>query len=184
MKKILLIADTHIPDRATSIPEPVLRFIEDNKPYDIVVHAGDLVGEEVLEWVKSLAPQVYVVVGNMDYLNLPLYQVFSVEGLEIGVYHGHRIYPRGDPEKLYSIASRLKVKVLFTAHTHYPDARVHRGVLILNPGSLTGSWGGAGGSMKPSLALVQVSSGSLEYTLYELSAGRLRAISRGSFKPS
>ncbi len=176
MKRILVVSDTHIPDRASWIPRRVEEFIDENKPYDIAIHAGDLTSEEVLNWVKSLAPQVIVVEGNMDYLPLPREQVIEVEGIPIGVHHGHGVYPRGNPDQLARIAKRMNVTVLVTGHTHYPALQEHQGILIVNPGSLTGAWGGAGGSMRPSLALVEASQGKLCVEVYELRQGKLERI--------
>ncbi|HIQ56042.1 MAG TPA: YfcE family phosphodiesterase, partial [Pyrodictium sp.] len=59
--RMLVIADTHIPDRAEKLKPYVENIIEEHKPYDIVVHAGDLTSKTILEWVKSLGKQCYVV---------------------------------------------------------------------------------------------------------------------------
>ncbi len=168
MRRLLVIGDTHIPDRAPEVPRRLLEVIEKESPYDVVVFTGDLTAPSVLRWVESLAPQCYVVCGNMDYLDLPEEQRFEIDGVAYGVVHGHQVFPRGDIKRLTSIAMKMKVKVLFSGHTHRPFARSHAGVIHVNPGSLTGVWGGGGGSMKPSMIVIDVHRSLLRGRLYEL----------------
>jgi putative phosphoesterase len=144
--------------------------------YDIVVHAGDLCGEEVLEWLRSLGGELYVVSGNMDYLPLPEHATFKADDVDVGVVHGHQVYPRGDVVKLTSVAKRLGVKLLISGHTHSPFVKEYGGVLHVNPGSLTGVWGGGGGSMKPSLAYIVVDGCDVHVTLYEERGGLVKEI--------
>lgn len=161
---IVVISDTHIPDRALKIPDEILPFLEEA---ELIVHAGDLTDEKVLMELKSFG-DVIVVRGNMDYLHLPRQEKFEIGKLTFGVYHGHGIYPRGDRRQLSEIALDMGVDVLITGHTHRPD--VYKGkVLILNPGSLTGAWGGGGGSGIPSFMVLNVKARSLKVDLYELS---------------
>ncbi len=164
--RILVISDTHIPYRASSVPHSMESLISELE-YDVVVHAGDLCEESVLEWVKSLGGEVYVVKGNMDYLPLPEYETFEAEDVRIGVAHGHQVYPRGDIPKLTRIAKKLGVQLLISGHTHKPHYVMHDGVLHVNPGSLTGVWGGGGGSLKPSLAHITVSGSKVRTVIYE-----------------
>ena len=55
--KILVVSDTHIPERATKVPEPVEEAIRAEAPYHIAIHAGDLVDERVLDWLRGFAPE-------------------------------------------------------------------------------------------------------------------------------
>lgn len=163
---IVVISDTHIPDRALRIPDEIIPFL---KRSEIVVHAGDLTDEEVLRELKSFS-EVIAVRGNMDYLPLPREKTFKIDDVTFGVYHGHGIYPRGDRRQLSEIALDMGVDVLITGHTHRPD--VYKGeVLILNPGSATGAWGGGGGSGIPSFMVLDVEGRSLKVDLYELGKG-------------
>jgi putative phosphoesterase len=157
LARILVIGDTHIPDRAFEIPRELVSRIEREKPWELVVFTGDLTGQEVLRWVRSLGERVYIVRGNMDYLPLPKTAKFEVEGLNVGVHHGDGVYPRGDVLKLSSLAEKMGENVLITGHTHSDFARigVKGKVLLLNPGSLTGVWGGGGGSYTPSYMVVE-----------------------------
>jgi putative phosphoesterase len=169
-KRVLAIGDFHIPERADWVP----RMLEDEvtkKSYDLVLCTGDLTSEDVLAWLKGLAPEVHVVRGNMDYLRLPLQVVVAVEGLRIGVYHGAGVHPRGDLVKLALKAKQLGVEVLVTGHTHYPKVALVREqeVVIVNPGSATGVWGGdARASLTPSFAIMEVSGRGLVVEVKEL----------------
>lgn len=167
---MLVIGDTHIPDRAYRIPEQLKNLIEFQKPWDYVAFVGDLTGHEVLSWVKSLGKRVYIVRGNMDYLPLPRTAVFEVEGLKFGVYHGDGVYPRGDVVKLSKIAQSLDVRVLLTGHTHADFIKLSHDStrLLVNPGSLTGVWGGEGGSYVPSLIAITAEPHTLVLRVYRL----------------
>ncbi len=153
--RILVIGDTHVPDRADEIPTPIKEFIRQG--YDILVFTGDATTKEILSEITKMsgADIVYAVRGNMDYLKLPLQEVFTVKGIKFGVIHGHGVYPRGDRKKLEEMAVKMGVDVLISGHTHRYD--VYEGkVILLNPGSATGVWSGGNASMIPSAMCVEV----------------------------
>jgi len=157
-RRILIIGDTHIPDRATSIPRLLLNYISDHAPWEMVLFTGDLTGENVLKWLKTISKELYIVQGNMDYLLLPRQVTVEINWLKVGLIHGDGVYPRGNPVELSKIARRLGVQVLVSGHTHADFTRIGIGgnTLLLNPGSLTGVWGGGGGSYKPSLMVLEI----------------------------
>ena len=170
VKRALAIGDFHIPERADWISRELEGEVT-KKSYDLVLCTGDLTSEDVLAWLRGLAPEVHVVRGNMDYLRLPLQVVVAVEGLRIGVYHGAGVHPRGDLVKLALKAKQLGVEVLVTGHTHYPKVALVREqeVVIVNPGSATGVWGGdARASLTPSFAIMEVSGRGLVVEVKEL----------------
>lgn len=172
---ILILGDTHIPDRASKIPLKLEYLIEKGRPWDNVIFTGDLTEEPILYWVKSLGSKAFVVRGNMDHLPLPRSLSISIEGLNIGVHHGDGVYPRGDSNGLAMIAKQLDVDILVSGHTHSPFVKTGGGeaILLINPGSLTGVWGGGGGSMKPSFVILSKSSGTIKIKLYELERGEV-----------
>ncbi|RLI76060.1 YfcE family phosphodiesterase [Archaeoglobales archaeon] len=162
---VLVIGDTHIPRRALSLPKKISEFIE-SKLFDLIICTGDLTERDVLEYFETLA-KVVVVRGNMDHLGLPDYSELKVEDVKVGVIHGHQVYPRGNREKLVEIGKQKSVDVLISGHTHTPDIYMED-VLLLNPGSATGVWGGGGGSMKPSFIVLNVEGRKVDVKLYEL----------------
>jgi putative phosphoesterase len=146
-KKLLIIGDTHIPERARGIPEWMLGRIEKEKPFDMVVCTGDLEGEEVLGYFEGIAPEFVVVRGNMDWLDLPEHTEFEIGELKFLVTHGREFWPRGDLKQLLAKAKKLGADVLIHGHTHIMKVCMEGGVLFINPGSATASW--SGGGVKP-----------------------------------
>ncbi len=164
--RILAIGDTHIPRRASWIPKEISSLIE-NESFDRIVCTGDLTDRKVLDYLKSLS-DVVVVRGNMDHLTLPEYEIFNAEKIKVGVIHGDQVYPRGDRNQLKAIAKKLDVDLLISGHTHSYDVHFSE-VLLLNPGSATGVWGGGGGSLKPSFMILEVEDRMVVVNFYELS---------------
>ncbi len=137
MIKILIgvISDTHIPERADSIPEIVFEIFKD---VDLILHAGDLVSLSVKNKLETISP-VICVQGNMDRymgLKLPERKKLNLEGVEIGLTHGD-VYPRGDTQQLRYIGLEMGVEVLITGHTHWSSIKKMPDMLLLNPGSPT-----------------------------------------------
>jgi len=130
-----VISDTHIPERASKIPEKVFNVFEN---VDMILHAGDLVSYEVLNELEKIAP-TKCCQGNMDRaygLKLPKKVYFEVKGLKIGLNHGE-VYPRGDTQQLKYIAMEMGVKILITGHTHWSFINEVDDLLLINPGSPT-----------------------------------------------
>jgi putative phosphoesterase len=176
--KVLILGDSHIHDRADEIPGEFMDIFASGS-YEIVIHTGDLVDPDVLSLVKKLGRRQYVVRGNMDYLDLPKQAVFEVGGVKIGVVHGDQVRPRGNIEALTRIAKTINVNVLVSGHTHAPFITEHEGVIHVNPGSVTGMWGGGGGSMRPSFIEMTVMDNKINVELYELVNNRvLKTLSR------
>ncbi len=169
--KLLILSDAHIPDRENEIPKAFVEVIESSAPYDVVIYAGDLTGEEMLEYVKGLGEEVYVVRGNMDYLPLPEKVTLQVDGRKVLVLHGHQVRPRGNLKALSELARREGGEVIIHGHLHVPVVKEVDGVLHLNPGSVTGSWGGYTLGGQPSFMELVVPAWRLK--LYELRGGEL-----------
>ena len=111
-----LISDTHIPDRRIKLPEKVLETFEG---VDLIIHAGDITSQSVIDELETIAP-VVAVEGNMDRvhgeIDLPPSEIIEAEGHKIGVIHGE-VYPRGDTQQLYYHALQLEVDILVSGHT-------------------------------------------------------------------
>ncbi|MBD3246945.1 MAG: YfcE family phosphodiesterase [Candidatus Omnitrophica bacterium] len=138
--KVLVLSDTHIPTNADTLPE---RVIEEAKKCDCIVHAGDFVSSQVLEQLEKFA-KTYGVAGNMDgekiRRRLPKKQVFQLEEILIGLFHG-----RGSPfrivqtvEEEFSDASK-DIDMYIFGHSHVPYHEKKGGKIFFNPGSATDS---------------------------------------------
>jgi len=120
-----LVADTHGMLRAglTAAFEGV----------ELIIHAGDVGGREVVDRLSLLAP-VLAVRGNIDPIGgagLPSELVHDVDGLTLHVSHGHELgHPT--PEALLAC---YPADIIVYGHTH--KALVHRSGrrLVVNPGA-------------------------------------------------
>lgn len=92
---------------------------------DVILHAGDVCGDGILDELGGIAP-TFAVGGNCDDDPLlPPHLLKVLGGVRILVHHGHRQVDEG--------AHRPDVVV--TGHTHVPLVETVDGVLRVNPGS-------------------------------------------------
>jgi putative phosphoesterase len=133
--RILVLADTHIPDRARELPKVIL---DEAKKADMIIHAGDFTDISVLSKLKSIT-EVKAVYGNMDPVSvrdtLPLKEVIKIGKFKIGVIHGE-----GAPQGLVDYVKNFfeeKSDCIIFGHAHTPVNKVVNGVLMFNPGSVT-----------------------------------------------
>ena len=73
------------------------------------------------------------VLGNCDYENYPRYRIFSEEGLNILLTHGH-LY---SIDKMIELAKVNNCKIIIHGHTHIKKDEIIDDIIILNPGSIT-----------------------------------------------
>lgn len=121
-----LIADTH------GLLRPEIPGIFSQ--VDLIVHAGDVGGQHVLDVLGKIA-QVEAVSGNVDdRFNpmLPRQRSFPVGALTLHVSHGDEL---GSPTPTL-LLTRYSGDVLIYGHTHKPLIfRDDRGRLVVNPGA-------------------------------------------------
>ena len=133
---LLLISDTHVPGRARDLPAEVWSQV---RAADLVVHAGDWVGEPLLDAVLDRCPDLLAVHGNNDgpglRARLPEVARRVVDGVRIGVVH--ETGPRAGRERRCA-AAYPDLDVLVFGHSHIPwDSTAPGGLRLLNPGSPT-----------------------------------------------
>lgn len=124
-----LISDTHITEKRGKLSQKVFDAFEG---VDLIVHAGDITQQKVIDEMESIAP-VIAVLGNNDKLNLNKTEIIEAENFKIAVNHGTRY--SNDFDKLYAFANELDADILITGHTHKPHCKVIGDVLLINPGS-------------------------------------------------
>ncbi|MHA1754321.1 MAG: YfcE family phosphodiesterase [Candidatus Odinarchaeia archaeon] len=139
-EKILIIGDFHIPNRASEVNPIIVDYLT-RQNYSLILSTGDLTSKEVLSFLESLGT-FKVVKGNMDFLDLPDKIILEINNTRIGLIHGHQVYPRGDLNKLTKYSKALKINILISGHTHSSFAVKKDNIILLNPGSVTGAWGG------------------------------------------
>ncbi|MHA1278832.1 MAG: YfcE family phosphodiesterase [Candidatus Helarchaeota archaeon] len=173
--RILVIGDFHIPDRAQSIPTAIFQEIHRNK-FDLLLCTGDLTEANLLHILRSIAP-IKVVMGNMDYYfglrDLPRSQIIVLKYCKIGLTHGTGIRPRGNPEQLSKLAHEFEVDILISGHVHAFSLKLHKDILLLNPGSATGSWGGGPSNKIPSFVILEEVKEALKIQSFQLKHGKL-----------
>jgi putative phosphoesterase len=129
---------------------------------DLILHAGDVGGDEILDELAIIAP-VQAVFGNTDAPGnprLPAAIDIEVGGLKIHVSHGHELgLPK--PEKLLA---RYAADVIVYGHTHVPLVTRADGRLVVNPGAA----GAARFELKPSVAILEFSNGAPSVRIVDL----------------
>jgi hypothetical protein len=97
---------------------------------DLIIHAGDIGSNEVMDELKSIAP-VVAVRGNMD-MKKGLRKLPQTEAIQVGEA---LLYIIHDINKLDIALSKADFDAVIFGHLHYPSIAKHSGVLFLNPGS-------------------------------------------------
>jgi putative phosphoesterase len=169
-----VISDTHIPERASKIPEIVFELF---KEVDMILHAGDLVSSDVLKELEQIAP-TKCSQGNMDRaygIKLPKNVFLEIEGLKIGLDHGE-VYPRGNTQQLKYIAMEMGVEVLITGHTHWPFIKEVGDVFLLNPGSPT-----VPRLSDPSIMLLEINNKKIDARIVKIGDSTCKAL---TFEPT
>lgn len=122
MTTVGIISDTH------GLLRP--QAIEALRGVDLIVHAGDIGGEEIVSRLARVAP-VVAIRGNIDRADwaaaLPSVQDIEVEGRRLYVVH--------DLNELGFDAAAEGVDVVISGHSHKPRIVRSKGVLYVNPGS-------------------------------------------------
>ncbi|QIO21795.1 metallophosphoesterase family protein [Haloarcula sp. JP-L23] len=159
---VALISDTHIPSRASAIPDAFRERIE---AADHVVHAGDFDSEGALSNVRAMAARLTAVGGNMDpRIGLPDVATVDLGGVTFVVTHGTGAR-RGYEDRVAGIVREEAGPdaVGVSGHTHEVLDTTHGGVRLLNPGSATG----ASPADRATMMTATVADGDLDVTLHE-----------------
>ncbi len=134
--RLVLVSDTHVPDRARRIPDALWRELE---AADVVVHAGDWTAPAVLDELESRVHTLVGVCGNNDgpelRERLPTIATADLDGVRVAVVH--ETGPAAGREERCA-ARFLEADVLVFGHSHIPwDTTAPGGLRLLNPGSPT-----------------------------------------------
>jgi putative phosphoesterase len=120
-----LISDTH-----GLVRPAVHRALEG---VDLILHAGDVGGDEVLDELALIAP-VIAVYGNTDAPDDPRLRASierTIGGVSIHVSHGHEL---GSPTPA-KLLERYAAQVIVYGHTHRQLVVRADGRLVVNPGA-------------------------------------------------
>ena len=138
MVRVGVISDSHC-DRA-ALREAASRL----QTVDQVVHLGDCAPDAQL--LESLLPApVLSVRGNCDYASSQPEEItIQLGGVQALLCHGHRYQVKSTLQLLCYRAQEVEAHLALFGHTHRPLVTWEQGVLLVNPGSLSGGYGGPG----------------------------------------
>ncbi len=132
--RVLVTADTHIPEWYGALPD---RLLKDAGKCDLILLAGDIVSREVIDTLETCAP-TEAVHGNFcdDDLkkSLPSKKLLELSGWKVGLTHGHLGKGQDADERSLSMFDEPP-DVVVHGHTHHAHQRKAGDALILEPGS-------------------------------------------------
>ncbi len=130
---ILVVADSH--GDTSSIREAMTRHPEITR----VLHCGD--GEADVVALSTAFPSIRFdgVRGNCDLGALfPLQRLLRIGGRRIFMTHGHAYGTKYGVDELVEQGRKDRADVVLFGHTHRPLIERERGILLVNPGSISG----------------------------------------------
>ena len=146
--RIGLISDTHIPEACDRLPAGVFEAF---RGVDLVMHAGDVYVNRVLDELAEIAP-VIAAIGNGDEgldghrfklepdERVKIAHLLEVEGVRIGLAHALPT-PDETSERVFQNAMQAHfggpVDVLVMGHSHLEGVVRFGETLVVNPGSAT-----------------------------------------------
>jgi hypothetical protein len=146
-----LVSDTH------GLLRPEL--VEALKGVELIVHAGDIGGPDVLGALQAIAT-VVAVRGNMDRERWTSQLRYS-ETVEVGDVLLYVVHDGADLDLNPAAAG---IRVVVSGHTHYPSRVERNGVLYLNPGSA----GPRRGRIPATAALLEVNTNEVDVHFLKL----------------
>ena len=145
------ISDTH-----GRLPQSVLKVFAS---VDLIIHAGDIGGPEILVSLRKIAPTI-AVRGNMDIgrwaTRLQQNEIVKAGRILLYVLHDVQGF------KFRNILDRYHAVI--SGHTHRPKVEKKQGILFINPGSAVQPRFG----YPASVALLQIKKTSIQARLVEL----------------
>ena len=129
--KILIVSDTH---RKTEYLEMVL---EREKPLDLLIHLGDIEGDE--DYIRVIAEcPIEAVAGNNDFFtDLPGEREIQIGKYKVLLTHGHYYYVNAGIRHIKREAAARKIDIAMFGHTHRPFIEQDDEGIVLNPGSIS-----------------------------------------------
>ena len=133
---VVVTSDTHMPKRGKKLPTQLLA---ECRTADLIIHAGDWSTVDVYHELSKYA-DVKGVHGNIDSGEVielfPAKELLEIEGMRIGVVHGHGDKKTTEKRALDAFGPSLPDVIIF-GHSHIPFLRYAKKTLLMNPGSPT-----------------------------------------------
>lgn len=167
---VLIIGDFYVPFKKHDIPAVFKELLNTDK-IKTVLCTGNACCDEIVDRLKSIAPNVHIVKGDMDATltdEVPESSVVKIGFFKIGLVHGHQITPSGDHDSLEAQLRKMDVDILVSGHTLRNEIfQSSTGKYFINPGSVTGA-----SDTVPSFMLMAVQGPSAAIYVYELVDGK------------
>lgn len=129
--RVLIVSDTHRRN------DNYFKVLEKEKNLDLIIHCGDSEGSEYALSESADCP-VQLVMGNNDFFSsLPRELELDIEGYKVWVTHGHNYYVNMGDEFIKEEARARGMDIVMYGHTHRPVINENKGIIAINPGSLT-----------------------------------------------
>ncbi len=125
--RILIFSDSHGKN------DNMEHILNTKRPYDMVLHAGDIEGFEYdLSGVSGV--ETHIVRGNCDFFcDLPVEKTVQLGDNTIYMRHGDG-YVNSNPESLLELT---EANIIIFGHTHVPYYKEVNGRHLFNPGSIS-----------------------------------------------
>jgi len=137
-KRIGVLSDTH----CHKLKEAPSALLEGLKDFDLIIHLGDFVNLELVEYLKSLN-NFCGIAGNHDpqiiKSVLPSEDVIEVNGKRLGLIHGYW-FPFFCQDRSLTRFKKDKVDAILYGHTHIIRNETVNNILFFNPGSASALW--------------------------------------------
>lgn len=137
--RIGVVSDTHLPRFGRTLPRPLVRGLHHER-VGLIAHCGDLTAPFVVDLLAEIAP-VEAVAGNNDppelQERLGARRIVEVEGVRIGITHGHLGRGATTAARALSTFVSGEVDIVLFGHSHIPLLAYGEGRWLLNPGSPT-----------------------------------------------
>lgn len=129
--RVLVISDTH------GRHENLKKIWKREHDIDKVIHLGDIEGGEA--YVQELVGcKVEMVAGNNDFFSdLEREKELKIGKYKVLITHGHYYYVAMEIEDLRKEALGRGMDVVMFGHTHKPFLDCSKGIVMLNPGSVS-----------------------------------------------
>jgi uncharacterized protein len=136
--RIAVLSDTHV----HSMKEIPASFLEMFKSFDMVIHLGDFVSPELVEYFRGFN-NFYGIAGNHDpravKALLPSRDVIEVKGKRLGLLHGYWS-PFCAQQRSLIRFRKERVDAILYGHTHVIRNEKVGNILFFNPGSALALW--------------------------------------------
>ena len=159
--KVLIISDSHGRDYN------IKRALQETGPIDLLIHLGDLEGNEEF-LLQSVTCPVEMVSGNCDYFS----KIEREKSIFIGPYtvmltHGHRYRVNYELDTIREWGRDNYADIVMFGHTHIPCIDKEDDIVLINPGSISQP---RQQGNHPSYIVMEVSpSGKYEFQIHYLS---------------